>query len=346
MSDRLNVIDELERRLVETYYGDRRRRPWLQERGWVPTAAAVAAAVIAAVVVALALLPGGDVTPSSARAALERAANASATGPDTALAPGKEWYVRVITNSSLPEPNTGSSSFPTTGTKIVGVRDVWVTIDGSTRTRSVTRSVVGGKQRSSPISTQRTGGHGLLASPLIPVPLLTYRQLRALPTNPGRLRNELSRILAKLKSLAKAPTQPTTTIGSSHTETGSSFTETATLVGRCCGSTASDRRAVTELNTIALLLALPVSPAVRAALYRTAASLPGVRDDGIAHDSLGRVGVEVSVGTGEDQMKLLFNDHTGALLESSTDFGAYAADSGFGPLVQTIGTAKVVSAGR
>jgi hypothetical protein len=114
----------------------------------------------------------------------------------------------------------------------------------------------------------------------------------------------------------------------------------------CCGSTPADHRAVADLNTIGWLLVLPVTPAVRAALYRTAASLPGVRYDGTARDSLGRQGVEISVGSGDDELRLIFDEHSGALLQSSSGFGASAQASGFRPLVQTIATAKVVSAGR
>jgi hypothetical protein len=349
MSDRLNVIDELERRLVETYYGDRRPRSWLPERGWLPAVAVAAVAVIVAVVVALALLPGGDVTPSSARAALERAAKASATGPDNALGPTKEWYVRVITKSSLPRipPATSASGFAAKPIEGRSVREVWMTIDGSIRTRSVSRSSVGGKpQSSSPVSTSRTEGHGLLSSPLIPIPILTYRQLRTLPTSPSRLLKVIAGIRAKMEALAHAPTQPTTRIGTSQTGTTSSMTVTATLVGRCCGSTPGDHRAVADLNTIDWLLVLPVTPAVRAALYRTAASLPDVRYDGMARDSLGRQGVEISVGAGDDELRLIFDERNGALLESSSGFGASAQASGLGPLVQTIATAKVVSADR
>jgi hypothetical protein len=361
MSDQLNVIDELERRLIEACYGERRGRGWFPAggqlpvggRAWLPAAVTAAVAVIAAVVVALALLPGGEVTPSIARAALDRAANASVSAPDTALGPGKVWYVRVITSDVLPTPPTSDSGLGATA-KILGVRDVWMAINGSTRTRSRTLTTVRGRRRSSGrVSTRRTKGDGLLSSPLVPVPLFSYRQLRALPTKPARLLKVIAQIQEKLRRHAPAPRPPTTAIGSAtghkRTVTIASVTiatGVGTVVGLCCGSTALEHRAVRDLNTIAWLLALPVTPAVRAALYRTAASLPGVRYDGTARDSLGRRGVEISVGAGDDKMLLIFDEHSGALLASSSSFGALAQASGFGPLVQTIATEKVVSAGR
>jgi hypothetical protein len=121
-------------------------------------------------------------------------------------------------------------------------------------------------------------------------------------------------------------------------------TGTGTVVGRCCGSTPIARSAVGDLNIIAWLLAMPVSAPVRAALYRTAASLPGVRYNGTALDALGRRGVEISVGSGDDQMRMVFNPQTGALLATSSGFGASALAKGFGPLVETLVVAKVVRA--
>jgi hypothetical protein len=357
MSDQLNVIDELEQRLVEAYYGEHGRRAWFPAggrlpaggRAWLPAAVTAGVAVIVVVVVVLALLPGGEVAPSIARAALERAANASVSAPDTALGPGKVWYVRVITSAVLPTPVTSDSGLGT-GTKILGVREVWTTINGSTRSRSVTRSSAGpqpGPTRQ--VFTQRTRGHGLLSSPLAPVALFSYRQLRALPTKPARLLKVIAGIQARLRRLALAPAPPTTTIGSAGGHKGAgTVTGTGTVIatGSCCGSTHADHRAASELNTVAWLLALPVTPAVRAALYRTAASLPGVRYDGTVRDSLGRRGVEISIGSGDDRMLLIFDERSGALLGSSTSFGAASQASGFGPLVQTIATEKVVSASQ
>jgi hypothetical protein len=353
MSDQLNVIDELEQRLIEAYYGENRGRAWLPAggRAWLPAAATAVVAVIAAIVVSLVLLPGGGVTPSTAHAALEQAANASATGPDDALRPGKLWYVRVITSSVLPAPPpTQAAGFPTHGITIQSVRDVWLTIDGSMRIRSEVRDLPA-RDSTTPkqVISQRSSGHGVLASPLIPVlPLISYRQLRTLPTSPARLLRAIARLQAKLSALG-APRPPTTTIGSAtgHKGTGTTLTGTGTgtvtAVGTCCGSTASGQRAASELSTIALLLAMPVTPAVRAALYRAAASFPGVRYDGTASDSLGRRGVEISVGSGEDAMRMIFNERSGTLLGSSLGFGATL---GFGRTVQTIATEKVVSASR
>jgi hypothetical protein len=109
-----------------------------------------------------------------------------------------------------------------------------------------------------------------------------------------------------------------------------------TVVGSCCGSAAVTKRALSDLNTIGWLLAMPVPADVRAALYRTAATLPGVRYDGTARDALGRSGTEISVGNGPAEKRLIFNEHTGALLASTTTFGATAQRLGIGALAETL----------
>ncbi len=61
----------------------------------------------------------------------------------------------------------------------------------------------------------------------------------------------------------------------------------------------------------------PTSPALRAALYRLAASLPGVRLDGPLHDHAGRRGVGISVGLGTlERFRIVINPGTGQLLET------------------------------
>jgi hypothetical protein len=73
-------------------------------------------------------------------------------------------------------------------------------------------------------------------------------------------------------------------------------------------------QAAAELSAIKELLQSPVPPAVRAALYRAAALIPGVRYDGHVHDALGRAGVGVSAGKPGTEFELIFDPATGALL--------------------------------
>lgn len=361
MADEPNVIDELERRLVASFYGPASRSArWPAARAWRVTGAVAALAAVVAVVVLL--LPGGGVAPSRALAALTRAARASERGPDSALGPGEEWYVKIVVRSELPmalppkpgQPLTPSSAF--VDTILRGTRDVWVSRDGTFTQRDSTRSSFvnpikargdGVKLPRPQTMTHTTPGHGLLASPLSPVPLFSYAQLRALPTEPAKLLRVIAGVQAKLNARAQAQATPTTTAPTTTTirHGGSVTVESSaqmTVVGRCCGTTSVDRQAVSDLNTIAGLLTMPVPAKVRAALYRTAAALPGVTYDGTARDSLGRSGTEISVGSGDDTMRMIFDQRTGALLAASSEFGATAATTGFGPLVETIAVAKVV----
>lgn len=67
--------------------------------------------------------------------------------------------------------------------------------------------------------------------------------------------------------------------------------------------------------TVGELLASPAPPKVRAALYRMAAELPGVRVAGPAADSTGRHGTAVERGDGTVVIRYLI-DRTGQLLET------------------------------
>jgi hypothetical protein len=360
MGERLDVIDELERRLIDSCYGARRRPAWTSRpRAWIP-AVGLAAAAAVVIAVLLAVLPGGEVSPSPALAALNSAARAAATTPSTTLGPGKEWYVQIVVTDSfaaLTPPPTSASGF-LNGAAISGrsVREVWMTRDGATTVRTTTRTVVGGElEGDSRPSTQRTAGHGTLSSPLLPVPLFSYRRLRALPADGAGLLKVLTRVQARLRARAlraqrqaqtQTQTTPATTTTRHNGKVSYAITGTGTVVASCCGTTPVQHSAFAKLNVIAWLLALPVSPKVRAALYRTAASLPGVRYDGIAHDALGRRGVEISVGSGGGRMLMIFDQHTGQLLASSIAFANSGPTAGFGPTVETLAVAKVVRTRR
>jgi hypothetical protein len=66
----------------------------------------------------------------------------------------------------------------------------------------------------------------------------------------------------------------------------------------------------------------PVSPDVRAAAYRLIADMPGVESLGTVHDSNGRVGEAVAIGTGNDRSTLIIDPTSGSVLEY--DFGGAA----------------------
>jgi hypothetical protein len=96
------------------------------------------------------------------------------------------------------------------------------------------------------------------------------------------------------------------------------------------------------MKVIASLLAMPVTAPVRAALYRTAASLRGVHYEGAARDALGRSGVAISVAVDHARLRMIFDPRTGQLLSTSTRYGAGFIARGFGPVIETIVTEKIV----
>ena len=83
--------------------------------------------------------------------------------------------------------------------------------------------------------------------------------------------------------------------------------------------TASQQRSLDALETAASLLAGPVSPGTRGALYRLIATLPGLHYDGEVRDALGRSGTAVSIGHGRDSATITFDPATGRLFSISID---------------------------
>ncbi len=137
--------------------------------------------------------------------------------------------------------------------------------------------------------------------------LFSYRQLVSLPAGAAQLRAAITR--------AQAALQRRETHGLTMQVSPGAGVSTIQISGSSKESTAQVR-ASNELYTISQLLSTPVTPAVRAALYRAAAGLRGVRYDGGTHDPLGRPGVAVSVPGG---VRMVFNPATGTLLSLSSD---------------------------
>ncbi len=354
MSDDPNIIDELEHRLIATFYEKAPQRESRRvHRRWVPAAGSLAALALIAAVVILVLAPG-TVNPPTALAALERAADAAAGTPTPALGPGKVWSAQIIRTSAFGQtvPSDPSRTVPMT---VRELSTVLITQSGRLTNRTVyTYSFVHpgdaallGHLFSTPLrNTTTTAGHGKLASPLLPTaPLLSYNALRALPDQTAQLRRVIARLIRGMFPQQAAGSATSTTASTTASQTSTSGGDVI-VVGTCRGTSAQDHNAVRTMNMVAWLLALPVRPAVRAALYRTAATLPGVRYDGTVRDALGRTGIEISVGSGDDQLRMIFNEHTSALLAISNGFGKSALRKGFGTETQTLQSATVQASTR
>ena len=228
-------------------------------------------------------------------AVLDRAAAAAAAVTQPAFGPGKFWYRRTLESSY----GQGLRSFRSTV-------EAWFGFDGTSRTRSVSpaRSVSG--QDSVTVGDPDYGpGNGVGLSPA----LFTGAQLASLPTDSGPLRAAIDAgrtALSHQEHALKIQVQRTAGSGSLHVVFRSKLT-------------ASLQRSLDLLETAASLLAGPVSPGVRGALYRLIATLPGLRYDGEVRDALGRLGTAVSIGRGRDGARITFDPATGELLSDSLD---------------------------
>jgi hypothetical protein len=139
--------------------------------------------------------------------------------------------------------------------------------------------------------------------------MFTSAQLTSLPTESGQLRAAIEAgetALSRQDNALKIQVQRTA--GS----TTSQLVLRSTLTG-------SQQRSLDMFDTAVSLLAGPVSPGVRGALYRLIATLPGLRYDGEVRDALGRLGAAVSIGRGRDMARITFDPATGELLSNSLD---------------------------
>ncbi len=361
MSDEFRVLDELERRLIAGCYHDGQpaqhavRRPRVRRRySW----AAVSAAGIAVpgMLAAIVVIASGGVTPSAARA-LADAARASRASATPILASGEYWYTRTIFSTITPFPlpprviRPGTNPAPT----LIAVNlrqsvETWIGRDGTIRQRQTTLSErfadAAARRRwlasgeplphfgsSDSVSSgdgwfppQYGGGGGDVGDGLF-----SYRQLLTLPASTRALRSRIERAQAAYTHRQQhglpVKVQPGTAVGGIQ------------LIGR---PSLRYARSFEDLNTITMLLSTPLPAEVRAAIYRVAATLPGVRYDGHAKDALGRAGIAVAIGTRAHGMQMIFNPTTGALLQTSMLVSGSIRGVKLGPLTQTIAAQGIV----
>jgi hypothetical protein len=255
----------------------------------LPSIGLLAAAVtVVAVIVIAAGLHGGPEQPVSAAAAvLQRAARAAqASGGPRELRPGEYWYVhsRETTNSAVFPSRNGRR-----GHVLVIVdaltsydRQDWIGVDerGFYTTRIIGIKFLSATAREQWEREGRPAPIGGQGSSRLPANAFDrpYQQLLALPTN-----------VDALYKVVKA-------------EAGK-------------GSPASRRH---EMFTVIgdLLRNDPLPARVRAALYRVAGRIPGIRVLGLTEDGLGRPALAVALNDtlyGERD-ELLFDPHTANLL--------------------------------
>ncbi len=247
-------------------------------------------AVAAAAAVAFVLLPGGAVQPSDARAveSLLAASRAAAAAVDAPLRPGQLVYSRTqheYTNSILSSAGRVEAVYFEGST----TDESWIARNGAT-----TRLQVPSEQRTYPTPRDENVVRGRhippetrhvdrIAAYAGSVNAPTYDFARTLPTDPAALEQRIRQDTAGAGESADAEVWV----------------------------------------TVRDMLLSPISPpALRAALYQVAASLPGVEYLGTTTDRLGRSGVAVALPHGDatharTREVMIFDPKTGLLLESA-----------------------------
>jgi hypothetical protein len=269
------------------------------------------------------LVSSGSVeTPIAA--ALDRAAHAVQQGPGApALGPGQFWYTRVSATGRTPlpiPPRPGSTRPPGTPALVWLVQrsttETWVGLDGTVRTRTVPIgtprfATLADRARylASGVALPRFPGGGdatVQGNDGFPpgLTLFRYRELVRLPTEPRALYERIHRALAIAQARSQREFQQAIADAKANPQPGRAVWSVGV----------KGVQGAVELDAIKGLLESPVPAGVRAALYRAAALIPGVRFDGHVRDALGRAGVGVSAGRPGSQFQLIFDPATGALL--------------------------------
>jgi hypothetical protein len=247
-------------------------------------AVAVAAVVVAAV---LAFRSGGTLHPKPATAA--EVLNASATalerqGGSRALGPSDFFYSRIAVWWRY-------AQFARHPYVVRSVDEEWRARDGRGRSRYhvIGLSGTGASSRLPLARSQDTQLRRVLSHPFIlssaPEILVSYAQLRRLPTDPARLGDALDRIISRYHVARRFPEQ--------------------------------DIRTAIRFEILRELAALPTAASLRASLYRVLATTPGIHLLGHTRDSIGRSGTAVAVNIEDVQLELILDPTTGELLQTS-----------------------------
>jgi hypothetical protein len=251
-------------------------------------ASAVALAAIVAALV-LALRPGGVLRPRPATASSVLNASAAALGRgggSRALAPGEYFYSRIAVWWRY----AGFSRHPYL---VRSIQEQWVALDGRGRSRYQVVGLGGTDvnrnlplTRSQDIQERRSQARPFILS-TVPTPgiLLTYRQLRQLPSDPTRLAATIDGLIARHHVDRFFPQR--------------------------------DIRTAIRFDILRGLAEAPTSASLRAALYRVLAATPGIKLLGRARDSVGRYGTALAVDVEDARLELIIDPTTGQLLQTS-----------------------------
>jgi hypothetical protein len=282
--------DELRDALLEHAAALPRRDASTAGRARVPRRRLVPALALTAIAATAVLLlrSGGAIAPQRATAAGVLRASAAALerlGGPRAIGPGEYFYTRTLEWWRY----AGFSPHPYV---VRSVQEAWTARDGHGRSRY---SVVGlsgeGVNRSLPLARSSNARRPPSSRPFIlsPVPtpgiLVSYAELRGLPTNPAGLSAAIAGLAARHHVDRVFPQR--------------------------------DIRTAIRFEIVSSLAEAPTSAALRAALYRVLAATPGIRLLGSARDSIGREGTAVADTVGDIEFQVIIDPATGELLQAS-----------------------------
>lgn len=252
-------------------------RPPNRRRAWLLRGGVVAVAVLAALVI-VGLAGSGSVTaPSTAAAAvLRQLANIAAAGPSTVPAAGQ--YLFVDSENDYPAISVGRHG--NCVTYATDHRQVWIGADGSGLLRDTN-----GPTRFTSLADRATC-----------VRMLPHGQPRA---------GQTSNLWFAARCFMLGPTDDMQALS----------TNPRVLLRqmrRIDGGTPGPAEDFVHVGDF--LRETDASPALRAALYRAAALIPGVHLLGMARDHLGRRGLGVAYDSRGNHSELIFNPSTSALM--------------------------------
>jgi hypothetical protein len=265
----------------------RSHHPWLRQRRCAPLGLlSVAAAVVVALALALSLRGGAANPPSAAAVVLQRAARAAAiTGGPRQLRSGEYWYVKSVwtTNGALVADPSVRGGDVIVAALSTYERQEWIGVDRpGLILQRVARPItfLSAAAREQWIRDGRPRQVPDVTRSRVPPDSFSqpYRELLALPTNTDALWRMLER-----HSGGRSPAER--------------YSEIFTEVGD-------------------LLRYQPMPANVRAALYRVAARIPGIRIFGTTHDDIGRTALAVALSDTFRGIwnELLFDPHSYVLL--------------------------------
>ncbi len=275
-------VERAARAALESAIRERSARPRRRPRRrvWLVPATSTVAVAIALLIFAGVLGTGSSGPPTASAAIFTRLAAVARAQPSSAPGPGQYLYVESVQTNESDAPEVGCTML------VPEHRQIWIGADGSGRLFENTG------RASFPSAADRAAcARANLLGSAAPNRSDTWFAARCLSLGPVDLQN-LPADPAALRQLLDAR--------------------------KIEGGPPGPAEDFTQIGD--LLRETDASPALRAAIYKVAATIPGVEVLGLARDHSGRLGIGLAYGHPGGRSELIFDPRTSALLgELDTD---------------------------